>query len=273
MTELLKKYIEEYEIEKVTVIGRNIVNRHPNDRESITLYLDFLLGLANDLPVLVERHEYLEQAKLIILFIEENAELDSEYLEWLISYSNRVHEVEQSINNAEIEKQARYLNGVDLANSKALVKIHDLCEELKVVDTQTRFDGILKEFIDIDRSIEKDYFSPDDQQQYDDLSKACSEAITAKMQELDHIKDVDYNQEAVNAFAATFDEFSSHELEYKTNTSRLIDMMKDRFFLYDAERLFPEAVIYQQFVYSRIFEKLSDSGKLDITQASIHASK
>ncbi len=273
MIELLKKYIEEYEIEKAVVIGRNIINQNPNDKEAAQVFLDFLLELADTLSVIDERREFLDQAKMIISFIEENAKLNPDSLDWIMSFSDKAILIEKKINKDEDDKVNKIVYDIEMSNNKALMKIHELCDALKRVDTQEQFDDLMKKFIETDRSIEKEYRTLTDQQQYDELSKICSETISLKMQELEHQQNIGYNEQAVQAYCDTYLDFTANESDYKSNIDRLIDMLNMRFFGFDSEKLFPETVIYYQYVYSRIFDKLTDEGKLKVTYASVLANK
>lgn len=273
MVELLKNYISEYEIEKAILVGRNIVNKDPNNKEAIQIFLDFLLDLADTLSVLDERREYLDQAKMIISFVEENAELTPEFIEWIMSYSEKALESERKVNKDEDDKINKIVYDIEMANNKALMKIHELCNQLKYVHDQDKFDELMKEFIETDRGIEKDYLTAIDQQQYDELSKICSETISEKMNELDHNKNISYNEQAAKAYYDTYCDFVANESDYKSNVDRLIDMLNANFFGFDSDKLFSETVIYYQFVYSKIFEKLSDEGKIQLTHASVVANK
>lgn len=273
MIELLKKYIDEFEIEKAILVGRNIINHDSNNKEAIQIFLDFLLDLSDTLTVFDERRQYLDQAKMIISFVQENANLDPDFIEWIMAYSNRALESEQKLNKDEDEKINKIVYEIEMANNKALMKIHELCNQLRRVSNQEEFDKLMKEFIETDRGIEKEYLTPIDQQQYDELSKICSETISEKMNELDHLKNIAYNEEAVKAYYETYCEFAANENDYKNNPERLMAMLNVRFFGFDPEKLFSETVIYYQFVYSKMFEKLTDEGKLYLTYESITSNK
>lgn len=273
MLDLLKKSVEEYDIDKAIVIGRNIVNRDPNDKEAVQCFLDFLFELANTLPVLDERKMFLNQGKMILSFVEENAQLDPEYLDWIISYSEKASEIEQKIVTAEDEKINKIVSEIEMSNNKALMKIHELCDLLKSVTTQERFDELMKEFIEIDRGIEKDYLTKIDQKQYEQLSKLCSDTISERMQVIERNKNIDYNNEAISSYKAAYQGFCKSESTYKSNLPSLMYMLKDKLFSYDTSRLFPETIIYYQEIYKHIFDRLPDEGKEMITRASINANK
>ena len=273
MIDLLKKSVEEYDIEKAIVIGRNLINQDPNDREAVQCFLDFLFELASTLPVIEERREFLNQGKMILSFIEENAKLDSEYLDWIVAYSEKATEIEKDIIKAEDEKIKKIVSEIEMSNNQALRKIHDLCDSLKLVTTQDRFDELMKEFIEIDREIDKDYFTKLDQKQYEQLSKLCSDTISERMQVIERNKNIDYNNEAITSYKAAYQDFCKSEAAYKSNLSSLMYMLKDKLFSFDTNRLFPETIIYYQEIYKHIFDRLSDEGKELITRTSINSNK
>lgn len=273
MLDLLRKSVEEYDIEKAIVIGRNLVNRDPNDKEAVQCFLDFLFELADTLPVLDERRDFLNQGKMILSFIEENAQLDPDYLEWIISYSEKASEIDKKIVEAEDEKNSKIVSEIEMSNNKSLMKIHELCDSLKTVTTQDRFDEMMKEFIEIDRGIEKDYLTKMDQQQYEQLSKLCSDTISERMQVIERNKNIDYNNEAIDSYKVAYQDFCKSESTYKSNLPTLMHMLKDKLFSFETNRLFPETIIYYQEIYKRIFDRLPDEGKEMITKASINANK
>ena len=273
MLDLLRKSVEEYNIERVMVIGRNLVNRDPNDKEAAQCFLDFLFELADTLPVLEERRDFLNQGKMILSFIEENANLDSEYLDWIILYSEKASEIEKKIILAEEEKINKIVSEIEMSNNKALMKIHELCDSLKTVNTQDRFDELMAEFIEIDRGIEKDYLTPMDQRQYEQLSKLCSDTISERMQVIERNKNIDYNNEAIRSYKAAYQDFCKSESTYKSNLPSLMYMLKDKLFSFETSRLFPETIIYYQEIYKHIFDRLPDEGKEMITLTSINANK
>ena len=85
--------------------------------------MDFLFELSNTLTVLEERKEFLDQGKMIIAFVEENATLDPEFLEWILSYSEKALAIEKLINKAEDEKINKIVSDIEMSNNKALMKI------------------------------------------------------------------------------------------------------------------------------------------------------
>ena len=92
------------------------------------------------------------------------------------------------------------------------------------------------------------------------------------MRELEHKDNVLYNQKAVDAFASAFKQFKDNEAKYKNHT-QLYTLASTTLFAFDAARLFNETLIYYNHVYSYIFSKLDDDGKLALTRYSIECER
>ena len=104
MIDLFNKYKNAGNIDETLLVGRNMVNKYPDDFESFHVYMDFLLMLAEKLPVISERNSFLQQANIVLAFFEENANLDSELIIVLGRYKNRIADIADSINTEEDEK-------------------------------------------------------------------------------------------------------------------------------------------------------------------------
>jgi Ca2+-binding EF-hand superfamily protein len=114
----------------------------------------------------------------------------------------------------------------------------------------------------------------DDQQSaaYDKLTKEHTALISEKMRKIEYQKNTSYNKEAVESFSKAFQLFKSDESTYK-NQTQLYKLASQNLFAYDASRLFNETLIYYNHVYTYIFSKLDDDGKLHLTRFSIECEK
>ena len=92
------------------------------------------------------------------------------------------------------------------------------------------------------------------------------------MRELEYKKNVAYNKQAADSFAKAFNQFRNNESKYK-NQTQLFSLVSTTLFAYDASRLFNETLIYYNHVYSYIFSKLDDDGKLALTRFSIECER
>ena len=80
------------------------------------------------------------------------------------------------------------------------------------------------------------------------------------------------NKKAVNAYNSAFTSFKNNESRYK-DKSQLFSLVSTTLFTYDAGRLFNETLIFYNHVYSYIFNKLDDNGKLELTKYSIECER
>ena len=113
---------------------------------------------------------------------------------------------------------------------------------------------------------------PADSPAYDQLNKSCTDTISAKMRQLEYKDNIDYNKKAVNAYNSAFTSFKNNESRYK-DKSQLFGLVSTTLFAYDAGRLFNETLIFYNHVYSYIFSKLDDNGKLELTRYSIECER
>lgn len=108
---------------------------------------------------------------------------------------------------------------------------------------------------------------------YDQINKECTACISDKMREMEHVNNVAYNKKAVDAYDSAFKKFKGDENKYKNNQTQLFALVSSTLFAYDAARLFNESLIYYNHVYSYIFSKLDDDGKLALTRFSIECER
>ena len=96
--------------------------------------------------------------------------------------------------------------------------------------------------------------------------------IVKAMRQLEYKDNIDYNKKAVNAYNSAFTSFKNNESRYK-DKSQLFSLVSTTLFAYDAGRLFNETLIFYNHVYSYIFNKLDDNGKLELTKYSIECER
>ena len=153
-----------------------------------------------------------------------------------------------------------------------LTEIYNLKNKLSSAKEKDEFDGILEKLGEADIKINKDALTEDQQRRYDELTKECTDLISQKMRELEHRNNMAYNKRAVSSYADAFSRFKRDESKY-TQESQLYALASETLFAYDAARLFNETLVYYNHVYSYIFSKLDDSGKLALTRFSIECER
>jgi hypothetical protein len=249
-----------------------MVNKEPGDAESIDAYLDLLFSLAEQLPTLSERKEFVGQANIALSFYEENANLTPEVIEKISEYRIRLNSVAAKIDEADAKIVAAEVSETEAENEKQIKRLYDIKQSLTNAKTQSEFNKALNEISAVDAKIDHDALTEGQTVHYDQLNRECTDAISAKMRELEHISNVAYNKKAVDAFEAAFKKFKSDENKYKAKT-QLFSLVSSTLFAYDAGKLFNETLIYYNHVYSYIFSKLDDDGKLALTKYSIECER
>jgi hypothetical protein len=272
MNALFKEYKDSGKISEALLVGRNMVNKEPGNSENVEAYVEFLFYLAEALPSLDERKEFVGQANVTISFFEENADLTEETISKIKEYRERLESIASKIDALEDERAADDLKKLEVENSRQIKELYTMKQKLANVKQQEDFDKILQEISLIDARIEHDYLTEEQKNHYDQLNRDCTETISAKMRELEYIKNVNYNKEAVDAYDKAFQNFKSDEAKYK-NQSQLFQLVSSTLFAFDAGRLFNETLIFYNHVYSYIFGKLDDDGKLALTRYSIECER
>ena len=240
MLELFNSYKDAGKLSEALLVGRNIFNRKPDNDEIFDVYYSFLCTLAETLPSIVDRSHFADEASMVLAFYTENAVL----------------------NKKKIESH----------NFECLKNFYMLKDKLQAVSTQVDFDAILAQLRQVDTDIIKDNFTNEQSESYDKLTKDYTDLISIKMRELEYKNNVAYNRKAADSFAMAFKEFCSNEDKYK-NQTHLFSLVSKTLFAYDVSRLFNETLIYYNHVYSYIFSKLDDDGKLAITRFSIECER
>ena len=239
---LFDEYLNNNKISDALLVGRNMVNKEPQNQENFCKYIDLLLSLAEKLPLRDERRQFANQAGITLAFFEENAELNSDTIEL-----------------------------IRVQNDDTLKKLYREQEKLKNVSNQKELDEILIAIAKLDAHIDHDMLTEQQELHYNQLNKSYTALISKKMSEIERNDNIEYNRRAADAFATVFDLFRKDENRYKKQAQLLA--LTSKLFAFDASRLFTETLIYYNHIYSYIFSKLDDDGKLALTKHSIECER
>lgn len=272
MNPMFNEYKDAGKIQEALLIGRNMVNKAPGDSERVNAYLDFLLMLAEKLPRTDERKSFADQANLVLSFYEENADLTDDIINDIHVYHNRLGAVVTDIAQLEQEEYEKQKRAIEATNTTQIKKLYTIKQKLENAKTHAEFDKLLQEISAVDAEIDHDNLTSEQKTHYDQLNKSCTDTISAKMRQLEYKDNIDYNKKAVNAYNSAFTSFKNNESRYK-DKSQLLGLVSTTLFAYDAGRLFNETLIFYNHVYSYIFNKLDDNGKLELTKYSIECER
>lgn len=272
MITLFNEYKEKGKIVEALMVGRNMVNQDPKSVEKLEIYLDLLLFLSENLPSLDERKQFIGQASVTVAFFEENADLSVPLVERISSFKNRINDINALIITEEKNRNSKELKVLEINNNKLIKELYHAKQVLSKANTQEEFDKALLDISLIDANIKHDYMTDEQNGHYDQINKECTACISEKMREIEHKNNISYNKKAVEAYDQAFRKFKTNEGKYK-NQTQLFSLVSSTLFAFDAARLFNETLIYYNHVYSYIFGKLDDDGKLALTRFSIECER
>lgn len=272
MLSLFEEYKNNGKITAALLVGRNLLNRHPGNKEIFSAYFSYLCMLAETLPSFADRRDFAEQANVALAFYSENAMFTKESVEALSVQQQRINAIFEEIEKTKSERMAAQRATIEKHNSECLQKMYDLKDAMQRTTTQEAFDDVLVQVGKLDAEIDKGTFTDEQSSIYESLTKDHTELINVKMRQLEHKKNLDYNKKAADAFASAFERFRKDENKYKAQ-SQLFSLASTTLFAFDPSRLFNETLIYYNHVYSYIFSKLDDDGKLSLTRYSIECER
>ena len=272
MISLFNEYKNTGRITEALMIGRNMVNKSPDNLEYIDTYTDLLFSLAEKLPSINERKIFIDQLNVAITFFEENTKLTKDIINRIMLYREHLNKIILEIERLENKKIKEELAEIEIKNTKNIEELYKIRENFKSIKTQEEFDIILEKIATIDLNINHDYMTSEQKKHYNQLNKECTENISAKIHELEYIKNIEYNKNEVNTYNIAFQKFKIDENKYK-NQTQLFQLVSSTLFAYEASRLFNETLIFYSHVYSFIFGKLDDEGKFLLTKYSIEWQK
>ena len=259
-------------ISEALLVGRNVFNKYPGNKEVFEAYFSYLCSLAETLPSIDDRSRFADQANVALAFFAENADMSQEVVEAIQSCQERIDQIFSGIYESQQAQEDQEREKAKLHNNDCIKKLYALKDDLRATTTQAEFDAVLARIAQEDSALIKDAFTPEQSNAYDDLTKSHTDVISAKMRELEFKRNTEYNKQAVEAFTKAFSSFRNNEGKYK-NQTQLFSLVSTTLFAYDASRLFNETLIYYNHVYSYIFSKLDDEGKLALTRFSIECER
>lgn len=267
MISLFKKLKDAGKISEALLAGRNIFNRNPGNTEVFDEYFSYLCTLSETLPSLADRSDFANQASVVLSYYIENTDITEEKIADILIYQTRLSKVFSELEKAQQDLEEKELKEQLQHNSTSLVELYTLKDKMQTLSSQKELDEILSRIRQIDASIDKEIFNQEQNDAYEDLTKSLTDLISKKMREFEKENNIEYNKKAAESFAGAFKQFRSDESKYR-NQTQLFGLVSTSLFAYDASRLFNETLIYYNHVYSYIFSKLDDNGKLALTRFS-----
>ena len=255
------------------IVGKNLFCKHPDNVECFVAYFDFCIKVAGYPIEINARSFFLSEAELALNVFSEKADVTEQMLSLIQGKREELLKASSVINEAIAKNDKAVYDNRMKANTDALTRLASLRDELLSVKAQEAFEATLNEIAIADNLLDKSIFTDSQVAIYESLTRGYSELVSKKMAELANDEDVKYNKEAAQAFKKAYTLFKGDESKYKGHEHNLYELVARYLFAYDAKRLFSETLIYYNYVYSYIFNKLDDDGKYRFTQFSFDTPK
>ena len=266
MIQLMSKYLAEGKVYEALLVGQNIAFKNCN-KANFEVYWNLLIKLSKETDDLLMASKYVEQANALIAFFAENMELDEMLVAFIVEKRQQLDIINSKLHQKVLEKEQELIDANVKKNNEYLNLINKLAENIIDIDDEEQFKKRLEQIRLIDIEILKDYLTSEQKNEYERLTKKCSQIVAEKTSYFEHKKNVDYNNKAVEAYERAFDFIKTGK-----GFDAHLDIIKEMF-AFDASRLFAETIIYYNHVYTYIFSKLTDDEKLMFTKVAINLSK
>lgn len=265
MLELFNKYRDTESYQEALLVGRNLFNKNPGNAAVFNEYFSLLCEQSQSSANTIDsRRQFISQAEVALAFFSENAELDAARVEEIKSFEGKLTTIVNAFNEEVDKENALAADKTSKENNDGLALLEKLRDKLRGLSNKQEFDKVLGQIGDIDNVIDKDAFDTQQQERYSNLTKTCTETINMKLAAFERNENVSYNQQAVEAFKKTFDFFRTNDYSNENHK----EIMRG-FFAYDASRLFNEALVYYNHVYSYILSKMDDDEKFILTKYAV----
>ena len=169
MISLFNEYKNTGRITEALMIGRNMVNKSPDNLEYIDTYTDLLFSLAEKLPSINERKIFIDQLNVAITFFEENTKLTKDIINRIMLYREHLNKIILEIERLENKKIKEELAEIEIKNTKNIEELYKIRENFKSIKTQEEFDIILEKIATIDLNINHDYMTSEQKKHYNQL--------------------------------------------------------------------------------------------------------
>lgn len=262
MINLFFRYMKSGETKRALLVGQNMVNHNPRDKDCFEAYFDYLISLAQNEDILVAK-SFLQQAIGALAFFSESAELDENSVEFVISKQNELDQVTELLSQRQEDINKEVIRQQVIYHNDALALLEQLLEKIKKCESVDDFNTYVTDLGRIDQSINRDGLSKGQENKYLELTQKSSNIVSSKMAYFENIKNREYNISAIEAYEKVFHMFKNGKVvgDHKETLKAL--------FMFDASRLYNETLVYYNHVYNYILGQLSDEEKFTITKYAI----
>lgn len=142
MLELFNEYKNSDKIAETLLVGKNMVNRYPQDERMFDAYFAYLCGFAERLPALGDRQHFAQLAEVTLAFYEENASLSTDVVSKISQYHKQLNSIFSAISEAQSESIKKESYVLQSRNKEKLKELLSLKDSLRKAKSQQTFDKI-----------------------------------------------------------------------------------------------------------------------------------
>lgn len=266
MIDIFNEYCDAGKIKQALIVGHNMVNQNPGNKEFFEGYFRYLISLVNKQEI-ENAKAFLGQATSSLAFFSENVVMDKEMVEFILEKEDELNNSSKSIYEKEENMKKEAIKKEVIYNNDALSLLEQLLNKMIKCTNENDFNECLNNLGKIDQSINRDRLSRAQEEKYVELTKKCSDIVSEKTTYFKSIENREYNMRAVEAYENVFKMFKN---------GQVIESHKDcikSLFMFDMSRLYNETIVYYNHVYNYVLGKLSDEEKFLMTKYAIMCEK
>ena len=264
MNKLFMTY-QKKDIAKAQIIAKNIFCKAPSDITVFNSYFSFCTNIiAKKYLYLIETYQYFyAEAELALKIFTEKCEMDETSLKTIDNCNKILEEKAVFINALTNDLQDQLEQEEKNKNEQIFSNLSKKIDQLLLSYSEE----LVEEIASLDNQLDKDYLSENQIKDYKTNCEKLSDIISKQLRKETAI----YNTKALLGFKEAMEEFVK-DSSYKKEKERdkLKCLLINKLFSFNQEKLFPETLNYYNFVYSFIFGKLNNDGKLFMTECAIN---
>ena len=266
MKELFFQYKENGKISEALIVGQNMFNKFPGEKDYFEPYFNLLVELASKGEI-DERNSFLQQAMTAVALFSERTELTEEVIEYIQKNEALLEDAYNKIETDSNNEKREFVKEKIQFNDEALSLVEKLLSQLNIANSNDEFEKIIQKLGAVDSSIDKEYLTERQLTKYSELTKSSSGLVSEKMKFFENERNREYNLKAIEAYEKVFNMFKNNEVADSHK-----EVIKG-LFSFDASRLYNETLVYYNHVYNYILNKLSDEDKFTLTKYAILSEK
>lgn len=263
------------------------------EKQDLELARSIIVNLLADKPAsfrcLSAYVDYLEKAFLTLDMTEREAGLDryrkakSRFMTYGYLSAGRLEELGKLDARIEalrgelgeirqrLEQEAR--TSSRRGNEEILQYLEAQLSTLGDIRDEKEFDSVLQEVKKAEKKLSLTTMDENERELYDRLIDLYATRIAAKTKEFENAALTEYNLECLDSLKELASLFRKSRRRLTRHFAALAPLLADMMFAYDTDKLFQPTAEYYEYVYSYIFNRLSDRDRSEMARLALSTGK